>query len=96
MNDKNTGGPAFPTGLITDPRNGQIIGGSNGMTLRDYFAAKAMLGIMAMNKAEEFVDENGDEMIYEEGEVGTLFVHTDFLAKEAYMIADMMLKAREA
>jgi hypothetical protein len=64
------------------------------MTLRDYFAAKAMLGLMAMNKAEEFVDENGDEMSYEEGEVGTLFVHTDFLAKEAYMIADMMLKAR--
>jgi hypothetical protein len=38
----STGDPAFPTGLITDPRNGQIIGGSNGMTLRDYFAAKAM------------------------------------------------------
>jgi hypothetical protein len=35
-------------------------------------------------------------MTYEEGSVGTLFVHTDFLAKEAYMIADMMLKAREA
>lgn len=38
--------PAFPTGLITDPRNGQIIGGSNGMTLRDYFAAKAMQGLL--------------------------------------------------
>ena len=33
--------PAFPTGIITDGK-GQIIGGSNGMTLRDYFAAKAM------------------------------------------------------
>ena len=41
------GDPAFPTGLITDPRNGQVIGGSNGMTLRDYFAAKAMQGLLA-------------------------------------------------
>ena len=30
--------PAFPTGIITDGK-GKIIGGSNGMTLRDYFAA---------------------------------------------------------
>jgi hypothetical protein len=33
--------PAFPTGLITDDK-GVIVGGSNGMTLRDYFAAKAL------------------------------------------------------
>lgn len=33
--------PAFPTGIITDGK-GMIIGGSNGMTLRDYFAAKAL------------------------------------------------------
>jgi len=51
---------------------------------------------MAMNRAEEFVDENGDEITYEDGSVGTIFVHTDFLVKEAYMIADMMLKASEA
>jgi len=38
--------PAFPTGFITDPRNGKIIGGSNGMTLRDYFAAKAMQSVI--------------------------------------------------
>ncbi len=41
--------PAFPTGLITDPRNGQIIGGSNGMTLRDYFAAKALPSMLHAN-----------------------------------------------
>ena len=35
--------PAFPTGIITDDK-GKIIGGSNGMTLRDYFAAKAIEG----------------------------------------------------
>jgi hypothetical protein len=38
--------PAFPTGIITDGK-GKIIGGSNGMTLRDYMAAKAMQGMMA-------------------------------------------------
>jgi hypothetical protein len=37
--------PAFPTGIITDGK-GKIIGGSNGMTLRDYMAAKAMQGMM--------------------------------------------------
>jgi hypothetical protein len=66
-----------------------------GMTLRDYFAAKAMLGLMGMERAEEFVDKDGYEMGNEEGDTGTLFVHTNFLAEEAYMIADMMLKARE-
>jgi len=69
---------------------------ATGMTLRDYFAAKAMLGLMRMERAEQFVDEDGFEMGYEEGETGTLFIHTNFLAEEAYMIADMMLKAREA
>ena len=38
--------PAFPTGIITDGK-GKIIGGSNGMMLRDYFAAKAMQGLLA-------------------------------------------------
>jgi hypothetical protein len=88
MSNTNTGGPAFPI-VVGDQM-------TQGMTLRDYFAAKAMQGLMAMNRAEEFVDENGDEITYEDGSVGTLFVHTDFLVEEAYMIADMMLKAREA
>ena len=47
--------PAFPTGFITDPRNGQVIGGSNGMTLRDYFAAKAMALYFQGPDADEIV-----------------------------------------
>ena len=35
--------PAFPTGFITDDK-GKIIGGSNGMLLRDYMAARAIEG----------------------------------------------------
>lgn len=39
---KETGGPAFPCGTGWDCQ-GQWIGGDDeGMTLRDYFAAKAM------------------------------------------------------
>ena len=41
---KETGGPAFPRGEVqTAP----------GMTLRDYFAAKALQGIMACNGVYE-------------------------------------------
>ena len=82
----NTGGPAFPApaGRLT-PITDQ------GMTLRDYFAAKAMVGLMSMERSGEYVDEEGNP---NDDETGTLFAHTHFLAEEAYMIADMMLKAR--
>jgi hypothetical protein len=59
---KKTGGPAFPLFAAT---------GYTGMTLRDYFAAKAMQAL---------------------AQKGNYF---DATAKQAYMIADAMLKARE-
>ena len=40
MSNTNTGGPAFP-----DPQENWR--GEKGMTLRDYFAAKAMQGLLA-------------------------------------------------
>lgn len=48
MSTTNTGGPAFPSGLI-DPSTPEDAVQSlhNGMTLRDYFAAKAMQGLLA-------------------------------------------------
>ncbi len=42
MNNTNTGGPAFPT-----PRYERGDMYSLGMTMRDYFAAKAMQGLLA-------------------------------------------------
>lgn len=42
MSNTNTGGPAFPT-----PRYERGDMYSLGMTLRDYFAAKAMQGMLA-------------------------------------------------
>ena len=44
--------PAFPTGIITDDK-GVIVGGSNGMSLRDYFAAKAMEGVFPLCQTSE-------------------------------------------
>ena len=41
----NDGGPAYPV-TITD-RSGQIAATQCGMTLRDYFAAAAMQGLLA-------------------------------------------------
>ncbi len=37
----NNGGPAFPTAVLSDDQ-GRITHGSSGLTLRDYFAAKAI------------------------------------------------------
>lgn len=72
MSKTNTGGPAFAQQLESN-RDGYAVTG--GMTLRDYFAAKAMQGDL----------------------VGG--VHRDdfrITAKRAFIMADEMLKAREA
>jgi len=42
----NTGGPAFPRNIL-DHGHGVTTTHESGMTLRDYFAAKAMQGILA-------------------------------------------------
>ena len=78
----NTGGPAFPTGIITD-QHGLIVGGSNGMTLRDYFAAKAMQGLIARESTGAFNFEACPNDPWR-------------VALWAYDVADQMLKAREA
>ena len=75
--NKNDGGPAFPV----TPTNsaGQCADIFIGMTLRDYFAAKAMQGICASKD-----------------EAGVLLQHGhEWIAQEAYRIADAMLKERE-
>ena len=44
--DKNDGGPAFPSPCFTEP-NGDYVWPKDGMSLRDYFAAKAMAAMTA-------------------------------------------------
>jgi hypothetical protein len=69
----NTGGPAFP-GLHPSK---ECHYSDSGMTLRDYFAAKAMEGMLAYSYLHPLSMEDG-------------------CARDAYDMADAMLKAREA
>jgi hypothetical protein len=46
MNNTNTGGPAFP---VLHWISGESTGAEEGMTLRDYFAAKAMQALITAN-----------------------------------------------
>lgn len=75
MSDKNTGGPAFPCDWDYIDSNREA---ANGMTLRDYFAAKAIQAMLA----------NTDFSI-QYAKTGELA-----MAHNAYELADAMLKAR--
>ena len=69
MSEIKTGGPAFPTNDVC----------YNGMTLRDYFAAKALQGWLSTYPTEMDISN----------------VNKEFVAKYMYEMADAMLKARE-
>ena len=51
----NTGGPAFPQVDLKDNYGMLVPDRQAGMTLRDYFAAKAMQGLCANNNTDPFV-----------------------------------------
>ncbi|EAA7233730.1 TPA: hypothetical protein N3J18_003099 [Salmonella enterica subsp. enterica serovar Potsdam] len=70
--------PAFPT----QESNYENKYSSSGMTLRDYFAAKAMAAIVRRWDGHSFGGGPNSPQYKE-------------LAEEAYFIADAMLKARE-
>lgn len=69
----NTGGPAFPA------HHFDLAEGEHGMTLRDWFAGKAMQGMLANPKLQEQILKAGQSWIEE----------------SAWAVADAMLKARE-
>ncbi|HHE4760456.1 TPA: hypothetical protein ACPETS_005039 [Enterobacter hormaechei] len=71
MSRENNGGPAFPNQ------------GYEGLTIRDYFAAKAMASIVRRWDGHSF-GGGPESPQYKE------------LAEDAYYIADAMLRAREA
>ena len=70
MSNTNTGGPAFPSPRLHTTKEG--------MTLRDYFAAKAMVFYFAGPDAKVISKQPDD------------------IARWCYIMADAMLKAREA
>lgn len=80
MSNKKTGGPAFPTGEKLD-NSGRIehymVAGA---TLRDYFSAKALQGMLAHMTRYQPRDRNQN--------------WHDAISQEAYQLADAMLKER--
>lgn len=89
---KETGGPAFPSKQKALMIQSEHIGIAseyeiehNGMTLRDYFAAKAMQGLMSGRWKSDIHGQQFDAYRADASE----------WAKSAYDFADAMLKARE-
>lgn len=86
MSKIEDGGPAFPIpGLQNDAD-------FNGMTLRDYFAAKAMQALLSHHGAYE---EDARFCSKKEARKRESALLNDVLAKYAYGVADTMLAARE-
>ena len=83
MTNKDTGGSAFPFGQ-TDSISGQLVNGwgSDGMTLRDYFAAKAMQAFLQTAPSGTTFGTHHNEM-------------NDKYARASYSMADSMLKERK-
>ena len=80
MNEKETGGPAFPGPYANENGNIEVLFKQHGMTLRDYFAAKAMCGYLT-----------GDALLKDSDTSEEWIEKT---ARAAYQMADAMLKAR--
>lgn len=81
---KETGGQAFPRQQWEyDGQNNVLQYQEEGMTLRDYFAAKAMQAILSAPKEmAEIIDLLGAKTAYAKA------------SEDAFVIADAMLKAR--
>ncbi|KWI90158.1 hypothetical protein WM08_14965 [Burkholderia ubonensis] len=76
------GGPAFPLDAAT-PAN--TVEEQKGMSLRDYFAANAMVGLMTMpDEWRGYFRRDGNGSTWKAE-----------AAKAAYEVADAMLRARE-
>lgn len=101
MNTKDTSGPAFPCNSVATQQYDWV---RTGMTLRDYFAAKAMAAFI---QASTSINDNAD---YSFGSAEVLGVNTPqstfghdnermsfarLWSEEAYCMADAMLAARE-
>ena len=75
---KDTGGPAFPTDAYDLERQTTVR--EEGMTLRDYFAAKAMQKMLGSEVEAKWM-------------LNTF--NTTSVSEAAYRMADAMLKARK-
>ena len=90
MSNKDGGGAASPSaGVMIDyGKNEHQQGAYEGMSMRDYFAAKAMQAALSACGGKEFADnlrkrcaDHGDSIV-------------DAIAEDAYTLADAMLAER--
>lgn len=84
MTDRKDGGPAFPVWELNGSGHPEMTG--FGMTLRDYFAAKAMQGLCS--SAFKYMAGEGHAT------PAALAMMKD-IGVVAYQMADAMLKARD-
>ena len=85
---EKTGGPAFPAMEVRTADTGDLVANaSQGMTIRDYFACHAMTGLLAMQASPNLGGACRNGAYYDHG-------RADLMAKDAYAIADEMMKAR--
>jgi hypothetical protein len=83
MTDTKDGGPAFPREAYVNPNGTTIRTGSDGMSLRDWFAGQALTGILGPNYDWFTSGDRTGSRAHE-------------AAYFAYSLADAMLAARGA
>lgn len=77
----NDGGPAFPVLRENDNPSMSLIMASPGMTLRDYFAAKAMQSLISESATATLSKESGKPLEF-------------LVASMSYTLAEAMLSER--
>ena len=84
-NPQDDGGPAFPCDpfIASEPGHQSVAKRlAEGMSLRDYFAAKALNGMLSNDSDDEFYSADFSEV-------------TRRYAQMAYQYADAMIRARQ-
>jgi hypothetical protein len=87
MNTPTDGGPAFPQSVSghDGPTASYDFVDGGGMTLRDYFAAKAMIALMSSDRWVNGLDQHAGM---------NAIAFKAALASQSFMMADEMLKER--
>ena len=106
MSAPKDGGPAFPVPSCQDA-NGQVCWGTDGMTLRDYFAAEALNGFFSHPDNEycyRWQHTDGEILLLSHGETPAskaggewriVATPLQVMARAMYDAADAMLAERE-
>lgn len=84
---KDNGGPAFPQTQVLDGDRGFVSGndvGEGGMTIRDYFAAKSLVGYLCCKET----------ILAPDGSEAPDVLDDKYLAFLSYAMADAMLAER--